>query len=151
MLEEREVITLILGLCAVVFFALGWGKLRLIPRFGLLLASYAALLGGWVLTIVEIYWMGEVMNVLEHGCFALSSAVLAWWCAVVALSREARQKEREARERVLAVEGAVGGRGLRPRRALGRGSSARGGGVGGEDGGGEDGQGGDGEAGAGHA
>lgn len=96
-IEEREVITLILGLCAVVFFVAGWGKLRLIPRVGLLLASYAALLAGWVFTIVETVWAGETMNVLEHGSFALSSAVLAWWCAVVVLSREGRLKEREAR------------------------------------------------------
>ena len=116
MLEEREVITLILGLCAVIFFGMGWRKLQLIPRFGLLLASFAALLAGWVFTIVEIYWAGEVMNVLEHGCYALSSALLAWWCAVVALSREARRRQRE--ERLL----------LRLQEADARASASRGGG-----------------------
>lgn len=87
MLEEREVITLILGLCAVVFFVIGWGKLRLIPRFGLVLAAFGALLGGWVFTILEVYWAPVTFNVLEHGCYAMSSAMLAWWCAVVGMPR----------------------------------------------------------------
>lgn len=106
MVEEREVITLILGVCAVIFFGIGWRKLQLIPKFGLLLTAFAALLAGWVFTIIEIYWAEEVMNALEHGCYALSSALLAWWCAVVALSREASQKEREARAKRLALTSA---------------------------------------------
>jgi hypothetical protein len=84
------------------------------PRFGLLLAAYGALLGGWVFTILEIYWAGDVLNVLEHGCYSLSSAVLAWWCAVVALSREARQRERRSRmdaAAAAAVRGKGGGDG----------------------------------------
>jgi hypothetical protein len=74
-----ELIILGLGL-ATLLFALGRrGTLRSFPAVGLLSASYAVLLAGWVLTNLEGLFLGEVLNTAEHACYGLSALLMALW------------------------------------------------------------------------
>lgn len=78
-IKPDEVVVLFLGL-AVLFFLLAKGeRLKELPRIELFLASYAVLVAGWVLTILEDLFLRDTMNLLEHICYAGSTVLLMLW------------------------------------------------------------------------
>ncbi len=80
MLQEKEVVTLILGAGVLVSFWVGRRDLRQFPAWKIFAAGFHLLLLGWALTVLEAFFLGNLLNTLEHACYAASSAVLAVWC-----------------------------------------------------------------------
>ena len=85
MIHEDEIIMLSLGI-AVFFFAM-FNKTHLerIPGWRLLLFAYCVLLAGWAMTVFEGFFWPDVLNALEHLCYAGSTLVLAIWCWIFSL------------------------------------------------------------------
>ena len=80
MIQQNELVTLVLGMSVLGFFALGRVRIRELPRWGLFLLTYAVLCAGWVLTVLEGFFWPNTLNVLEHICYAVSSILFALWC-----------------------------------------------------------------------
>lgn len=79
MLEEREVITAVLGLCALAFLLANRRKVRRGLGLRCLSAALALAVAGWWLSVFEgFFWMAG-LNLLEHSCYTLSSVALAAW------------------------------------------------------------------------
>lgn len=82
-MTRDEVLMLIISCAVIVEVATMFGYLRRIPRSFLLLGSFAALVLGSLLTVVEgLLWTG-LFNVLEHLSLMAGAILLALWCALV--------------------------------------------------------------------
>ncbi len=80
MMQENEVVTLLLGVGTLIFILGNRRQLKRLPASKILIAGFCALLAGWVLTILEGFFLQELLNFLEHTCYAGSSVLVAAWC-----------------------------------------------------------------------
>ncbi len=80
MIQQNELVTLILGLGVLAFFVLGRVRIRDLPGWRLLLLSFTVLCAGWALTVLEGFFWPDVLNSVEHICYAVSAILFALWC-----------------------------------------------------------------------
>jgi hypothetical protein len=80
MIQENEIIMLALGIGSYFFAVINKIYLERVPAWPTLLLAYRILLAAWVLTVLEGFLFPEALNILEHGCYAVSALVLAFWC-----------------------------------------------------------------------
>jgi hypothetical protein len=80
MIQENEVIGLLLGIGVLIFILANRSRLASLPSARLLLASYYILLAGWALTVLEGFFWGQTLNLLEHVAYAVSAILMAIWC-----------------------------------------------------------------------
>lgn len=83
MIQQNELITFLVAAGVSLFIILNRRRLGQIPGSSWLFFSYSALFTGWVLTILEGFVLGNLMNFLEHACYMASSLAAAAWCWVV--------------------------------------------------------------------
>ena len=80
MIEQNELITFLIGSGVVLFLWLNRRRIVRIPGYNWLLYSFMAFFTGWCLTILEGFVLHDLMNVLEHFCYMVSSITAAVWC-----------------------------------------------------------------------
>ncbi|MEW6076354.1 MAG: hypothetical protein AB1724_00935 [Thermodesulfobacteriota bacterium] len=80
MIHENEIIMLALGIAVFFFAMVNKTHLERTPGWKLLLFSYSIFLAGCVMTVFEDFFWPDVLNALEHLCYAVSTAALAVWC-----------------------------------------------------------------------
>ena len=80
MIHENEIVMLIIGLGVLIFVLGNRPQLKRIPSAGFLLLAFHVLLAGWILTVLEGLFWGELLNYLEHMCYAAASLLLVAWC-----------------------------------------------------------------------
>jgi len=85
MIEQGEIITLILGIGCVILIVFRKNQLRRVPFFSLLLSSYFCLFFGFLMTVLETFFLKNLLNLLEHLGYTLNTILLASWCWNVAL------------------------------------------------------------------
>ncbi len=90
MIHNNEIILLILGLGVLIFFGVHRKRMQNIPKPGCFFSAFAVLTAGWVLTVLEGLFWPDLLNLLEHLCYALSSILLTVWCWTVLSGREAK-------------------------------------------------------------
>jgi hypothetical protein len=79
-IQENELVMLMLGAGVFAFTLAHRRMLNRIQAVGLLLAGFYVLLAGWILTVLEGFFLNEVLNSMEHSCYAVSTVLLAAWC-----------------------------------------------------------------------
>ena len=79
-IQEDELITLIIASFSLLFIIVKWSQLKIIPSSGTLIFAYGVLFAGWIFTILESFFLGSIMNILEHFCYMFSTVILAFWC-----------------------------------------------------------------------
>ena len=77
---QNEVVMLLLGLGVLLFILGNRSNIRRIPSGGILTASLVMFLVGVVLTILEGFFLTDLLNVLEHLCYLVSAMLMALWC-----------------------------------------------------------------------
>jgi hypothetical protein len=87
MIEQNELITFLIGIGVVLFIWLNRRRIVQIPGYTWLLISYLSLFTGWSLTILEGFVLPDLMNVLEHACYMVSSLTAAAWCWFVLFAK----------------------------------------------------------------
>ncbi len=80
MIQENEIIMLLLGIGVMIFILANKKKVKRIQAAKILIAGFYVLLTGWVLTVLEGLFWKELLNVLEHICYAAGSILMAVWC-----------------------------------------------------------------------
>jgi len=80
MIQENEVVTALLGIGVLIFIIANRLQLKRLPASGILIAGFYVLLTGWILTVLEGFFLGKLLNFLEHICYAGSAALVAAWC-----------------------------------------------------------------------
>ena len=79
MINQNEVILLLLGAGVLVFMLGHQRRLQRFPAAHTLFAGFYILFAGWILTILEAFLLPAVLNLMEHGCYAVSAVLLAVW------------------------------------------------------------------------
>lgn len=91
MIQENEVITLILGVGALIFVAFNHRALRGVRHSKILISALIVTFWAWALTNLEALIWYDFINCLEHVCYGVSSVLLAVWCIISISSKgEAR-------------------------------------------------------------
>jgi hypothetical protein len=85
MVEIYEIITLVLGTAGLLFIGASKQQLRKIPFFNLIFFSYIILIVSWLLTVLESFFWGNLLNLLEHLGYLSCSFLLAIWCWKIGL------------------------------------------------------------------
>ncbi len=80
MIQPDDLVVFLIGAGVLFFFLVNRSRLMAGPHTDVLLAAFSFLLGGWFLTIAEVFLWKNILNLLEHICYALSSFMLAFWC-----------------------------------------------------------------------
>ena len=88
MIQQTELITFLVGVGVAIYVLLNFRKLSRIPKFSTLLTAYLSLLTAWALTILEGFFLGDLLNILEHAGYAMSSVTMAVWCWFVFIKGE---------------------------------------------------------------
>lgn len=79
MVQENEIVLLILGIGVLVFVLGNRQRLQKIPASNFLLSGYYMMLAGWFLTVLEGFFLSNLINYLEHICYAASSIITSLW------------------------------------------------------------------------
>lgn len=79
MVQENEAIVLLLGVGVLIFALTNRARLKHLPSPGLLLAGFCVLLLGGALTVLEGLFWSELLNALEHACYAGSAILVFVW------------------------------------------------------------------------
>jgi hypothetical protein len=87
MLYDNEVIMLILGTGVFFFVFFNRNKIRRIISWRLLLFAFYFLMAGWLLTILEGFFLENYLNLLEHLSYAASAVIMAFWCRKIAITK----------------------------------------------------------------
>jgi hypothetical protein len=94
MIQENEIIMLLLGIGVLIFILGNRLQLQRLPVSKILIAGFHMLLAGWILTILEGFLWKDLLNFIEHTCYATSSILIAVWCWKVF---ESDKEEKEAK------------------------------------------------------
>lgn len=78
--QANEVVMITLGFGTLIFITSNMACIRRIPAYKSLLASFFALLLGWVSTILEELFLNATLNFVEHLSYAVSAIFIAIWC-----------------------------------------------------------------------
>jgi hypothetical protein len=79
MLIEGEVILFVLATGVLVWLLVNRKKVSKIEAGNILQIGYYILYVGCAATVFEGLFLADLLNQLEHGCYALSMFFVAWW------------------------------------------------------------------------
>jgi hypothetical protein len=91
MFEESEIINLILGLASLVIVYYETRK-RVMPNFHLFFAGFIFVVLARVFTVVEVIFLEDIVNILEHICYAISALLFAAGCISLSAKRTSEMK-----------------------------------------------------------
>ena len=91
MIQQNEIIMLLLGVGCMIFIWANKQEVKRIPVSKTLTAGFYVLLAGYVLTILEGLFWEDLLNILEHICYATSSILMAVWCWKILPSKKDAQ------------------------------------------------------------
>jgi hypothetical protein len=89
MFEQREVITLMLGVGVVLFVIRERQTLKSVRNWHLLLSAFLLLFLSLTCSVVEVLIWEPQINLLQHIASALSAIALAAWCWFTLARQEA--------------------------------------------------------------
>lgn len=79
MIRENEILSLLLFVGILGFLVWNGRKLRQLPASSTLIAAFSVLLMGRILTVLEGFFWKDLLNVVEHVCYAGSALLVAVW------------------------------------------------------------------------
>jgi hypothetical protein len=79
MIQENEVVVFLLSIGCLIFIRLNIGRLKMLPAWETFLTGFYVLLAGLGLTILEGFIWKDMLNLLEHICYAGNAILLAIW------------------------------------------------------------------------
>jgi len=88
MIQENELITIFIGIGLLIFIIFNYSKLKTLPAIKIILTGLSVLAIGWILTILEGFFLEELLNSLEHLCYFLSSIIMTVWFWIAVKQKE---------------------------------------------------------------
>lgn len=79
MVQSSEAVSLVIGSAILVFLFVYRGQLKRIPAVFLLMCGYCSMYASLVLTVLEGFFWGETLNLLEHAANAGCVVFLVSW------------------------------------------------------------------------
>lgn len=76
---ENEIVMLLIGVGVLIFILGSRQRLKGLPASNILIAAFFMLLGSWILTVLEGFFWEELLNYIDHACYAVGSVLVAVW------------------------------------------------------------------------
>ena len=89
MLYVDELLMLTIGIVLIIFVYINLDRFKKIPQYKILFSSYAVVLTGWMFTVLEGFFLPQIINTLEHTCYMISSALLLYWVMKILQNKKA--------------------------------------------------------------
>ena len=86
MIQENEVVMFFFGLGGLWFILKHHSQIIRIKNWQWIIASFYLLLVAWVATILESYFLANVLNLIEHLCYVSSAILFFIWCMKLVLT-----------------------------------------------------------------
>lgn len=80
LIQHNELFYVLVAFAVLVFAIVHLRRLSSLSNRMILLFSYEILFVGWVVSILEGVLWPNVLNTVEHICYALSSVLFSLWC-----------------------------------------------------------------------
>jgi hypothetical protein len=80
MVQENEIVMLLLGGGVLIFTINKRVLFKRLPEWKILTTAFYVLFWGWMMTVIEDFLWYELLNLLEHICYATSSVLMVVWC-----------------------------------------------------------------------
>ncbi len=94
MIQDNEVVMLLMAIGVLIFIIVNRRLIMRIQAARVLIAAFCVLLAAYVLTVLKGFFLedlqplGDLLNLLEHLCYAASSVLIALWCMKVFKPKE---------------------------------------------------------------
>ncbi len=88
MIGGNETVTLLLGIGVLIFLMENRSRLSRLPAYRTFLVGFLVLEAGWLSTVLEGYFLGQYLNLVEHICYVVSSMFICSWCWQVFIRRK---------------------------------------------------------------
>ena len=88
MIRENEIIMLLLGIGVLIFILGNRLSIQRVVKSRILIAGFCVQLAGWLLTVLESFFLEGLLNYFEHMCYAVSALLVAFWCLKVCRGKE---------------------------------------------------------------
>ena len=79
-MEEREILSFIIGCCVMGFVIFQGGNIKKLPYSPLLYTCFVFLFASWGFSVIEGIAWEPGFNFLQHLCSGISGILLAFWC-----------------------------------------------------------------------
>ncbi len=79
MIEKSELILLLLSMGVLLFIIGNTTRFKKIPASNILIAGFLLFFVGWVFTVLEGFFWGTALNLMEHICYIGGSILVAVW------------------------------------------------------------------------
>ena len=88
MIQENEVVMLLMAIGVLIFILVNRRLIMRIRAARMLVAAFCVLLTAYVFTVLEGFFLRDLLNFLEHLCYTASSVLIALWCMKVFKPKE---------------------------------------------------------------
>ena len=79
MIQENEVVSLLLCIGVLYFILMNRSQLKRLPSSEIFVSGFFVYMLGRIITVLEGLFLGDILNTLEHACYAVSSVLLLIW------------------------------------------------------------------------
>lgn len=80
MIEKSEFVLALLAMGVLLFLAGNARRFRKIPSSNILITGFLVFFAGWVLTILEGFFLNKILNLAEHICYIIGPIFIGIWC-----------------------------------------------------------------------
>lgn len=80
MVEGKEIVMFMLGLGVILFIVVRYRNIIGIPDRVFLIASFVVFTAAAFFSIIESFFLENVINIFEHLCYTVSAVLLLVWC-----------------------------------------------------------------------
>ena len=79
MIQENEIVSLLLCIGVLSFILINRSQIKRLPSSGIFVYGFYVFTLGRFFTILEGFFLEDILNMLEHACYAVSSLLLLIW------------------------------------------------------------------------
>ena len=79
MIQENEIVSVLLCMGVLYFILMNRLQLKRLPSSNIVVSGFLIYMLGRIFTVLEGLFLGDILNLLEHACYAISSVLLLIW------------------------------------------------------------------------
>ena len=87
MIPESKILEILIALGVLIFILINHSRIKKIPNSNILLSAFSFLFFNNIFAILEELFLGDLLNIIQHSCLAISSILLTIWCLIVFTKR----------------------------------------------------------------
>ncbi len=79
MIQENEIVSVLLCMGVLYFILMNRLQIKRLPSSNIFVSGFFVYMLGRILAVLEGLFLEDILNMLEHACYAISSVLLLIW------------------------------------------------------------------------